>query len=59
LSLIFAVPAIIYRGAVKVSGSRFDPAVVIDTVFETNGWGRSWRALSQGSAQGGRCGHPA
>ena len=34
---------IIYRGAVKVSGSRFDPAVVIDTLFETNGWDRSWR----------------
>ena len=34
---------IIFRGAVKVSGSRFDPAVVIDTLFETNGWDRSWR----------------
>jgi uncharacterized protein YjlB len=53
LSLIFAddgiipnnprFPVIIYRGAVKVSGSRFDPAVVIDTLFETNGWDRSWR----------------
>ena len=36
-------PVIIYRGAVKVSGNRFDPAVVMDTLFETNGWGRSWR----------------
>ena len=53
LSLIFAddgiipnnprFPVIIYRSAVKVSGSRFDPAVVIDTLFETNGWDRSWR----------------
>jgi uncharacterized protein YjlB len=53
LSLIFAddniipnnprFPVIIYRGAVKVSGNRFNPAVVMDTLFETNGWGRSWR----------------
>ena len=46
LSLIFAddgiisnnprSPVIIYRGAVKVSGSRMDPAVVIDP----------WRSVS-------------
>jgi hypothetical protein len=56
LSLIFSddgiipnnprFPVIIYRGAVKDTGSRFDPAVVIDTLFETNGWGRSWRDTS-------------
>jgi uncharacterized protein YjlB len=37
------LPAVVYRGAVKVIGKQFDQAVVIDTLFATNGWGRSWR----------------
>lgn len=32
----------LYRGAVSFTRS-FDPASVIDTLFESNGWGRSWR----------------
>jgi uncharacterized protein YjlB len=35
-------PLLIYRGAVAF-GTAFDPATVIDTLFEANGWGRSWR----------------
>ena len=36
-------PLLIYRGAVAVETEKFDAATVIDTLFETNGWGRSWR----------------
>ena len=36
-------PLLIYRGAV-VKTEKFDAATAIDTLFETNGWGRSWRA---------------
>jgi uncharacterized protein YjlB len=35
-------PVLVYRGAVTLGGA-FDPATIIDTLFETNGWGRSWR----------------
>jgi len=35
-------PLLVYRGAVKFS-NRYDPASIIDTLFEANGWGRSWR----------------
>jgi uncharacterized protein YjlB len=35
-------PVLIYRSAVSVK-ARYEPAVIIDTLFETNGWGRSWR----------------
>ncbi|MGX1322230.1 uncharacterized protein YjlB [Bradyrhizobium sp. USDA 377] len=36
-------PVLFYRGAVKLKGRRFPPEVIIDTLFDTNGWGRSWR----------------
>jgi uncharacterized protein YjlB len=36
-------PLAIYRGAVRLSEARYDPAIVIDTLFEVNGWSRSWR----------------
>jgi uncharacterized protein YjlB len=36
-------PLLVYRGAVVLSTRSFDPATVIDTLFETNAWGRSWR----------------
>src|SRR3954464_2582218 len=36
-------PLLIYRGAGVLSTRSFDPATVIDTLFETNAWGRSWR----------------
>ena len=36
-------PLLIYRGAVAVETKKFDAATVVDTLFETNGWGRSWR----------------
>jgi uncharacterized protein YjlB len=35
-------PVIIYRNAVRFS-SDFEPAAVVDSLFEANGWGRSWR----------------
>lgn len=35
-------PLVIYRGAVQPS-KEFEAGVVIDTLFESNGWGRSWR----------------
>lgn len=35
-------PLVIYRRAVVFS-NEFKPAVVIDSLFEANGWGRSWR----------------
>jgi len=35
-------PLIVYRGVIGVS-AKFDEATLIDTLFETNGWGRSWR----------------
>jgi uncharacterized protein YjlB len=35
-------PLLVYRGAVTLGG-KFDPATIIDMLFETNGWGRSWR----------------
>jgi uncharacterized protein YjlB len=36
-------PLLVYRGAVMVTGKAFEPATIIDTLFENNGWGRSWR----------------
>jgi uncharacterized protein YjlB len=36
------LPLLVYRGAVALR-SAFNPATIIDTLFETNGWGRSWR----------------
>src|SRR3954451_13341869 len=36
-------PVLVYRGAVALERRSFDPATVIDTLFESNGWGRSWR----------------
>lgn len=35
-------PMVVYRGAVGL-GSGFNPATIIDTLFEINGWGRPWR----------------
>jgi uncharacterized protein YjlB len=37
------LPLLVYRGAVALGRSRFDPGTIVDTLFETNGWGRSWR----------------
>jgi uncharacterized protein YjlB len=36
-------PVVLYRGAVALRTQPFDPATVMDTLFETNGWTRSWR----------------
>jgi uncharacterized protein YjlB len=36
-------PILIYRRVMRFSGDQFDPAVMIDALFESNGWGRSWR----------------
>lgn len=35
-------PLIIYRSAVRLR-EDFDPAAILEDVFRTNGWGRSWR----------------
>jgi uncharacterized protein YjlB len=35
-------PLIIHRRSVRFRGG-FDPATIIDTLFASNGWGRSWR----------------
>jgi uncharacterized protein YjlB len=37
-------PLLVYRGAIAAT-TAFDPATVIDTLFEINGWGRSWRDI--------------
>lgn len=36
-------PLLIYRNAVAPKGGRYDRATVIDALFASNGWGRSWR----------------
>lgn len=36
-------PLLIYRGAIRLSSPTYDPATIVDTLFEANGWGRSWR----------------
>jgi uncharacterized protein YjlB len=36
------LPVLYYRGAVALPKS-VDPGTIIDTLFESNGWGRSWR----------------
>lgn len=35
-------PLLLYRGAVNLKSRRFPPDVIIDALFDTNGWGRSW-----------------
>jgi uncharacterized protein YjlB len=35
-------PLIIYRGAIDLD-ERYDPAAVIEDLFEANGWGKTWR----------------
>ena len=35
-------PLIVYRRAVDL-GEGYDPAAVIEDLFEANGWGDSWR----------------
>jgi uncharacterized protein YjlB len=37
------LPLIVYRGAVDLNQKGFDPGTIVDAVFESNGWGRSWR----------------
>jgi uncharacterized protein YjlB len=36
-------PLLLYRGCVSLDVNRFDPATIIDTIFELNEWTRSWR----------------
>jgi uncharacterized protein YjlB len=35
-------PLVVYRGAVKLP-DKFDPAAVFEDLFDSNGWGDSWR----------------
>ena len=37
------LPVLIYRGCVSLKNKAFDPATIIDALFEGNDWGRSWR----------------
>lgn len=37
-----AWPLIVYRGPVRLP-PKLDPAAVLEEVFESNGWGKSWR----------------
>ncbi|WP_407154910.1 cupin [Bradyrhizobium sp. STM 3557] len=36
-------PLLLYPGAVLLGRTSFDPVTVIDTLFDCNGWARSWR----------------
>ena len=36
-------PVLVYRGVVPLPSKAFRPGAVLDALFETNGWGRSWR----------------
>jgi uncharacterized protein YjlB len=35
-------PLVVYRGAVRLP-AKFDPATVLESLFDSNGWGDSWR----------------
>ena len=37
------LPLLVYRDAVGFNRSQFDAGTILDTLFEINGWGRSWR----------------
>ena len=36
-------PVLVYRGVVALNARAFDPAALIDALFETHGWASSWR----------------
>jgi uncharacterized protein YjlB len=36
---------LLYRSAVALGSRAYDPATIVDTLFETNGWGRSWHDI--------------
>lgn len=36
-------PVLLYRGAVNLKTRSFAPEVIIDTLFDSHGWARSWR----------------
>ena len=36
-------PLLVYRGVVALPKRGFDSGTIIDTLFESNGWARSWR----------------
>jgi uncharacterized protein YjlB len=36
-------PVLVYRGVVDLNDRAFDPATLIDFLFETHGWAKSWR----------------
>jgi uncharacterized protein YjlB len=36
-------PVLVYRGVVALNERAFDPATLIDALFETHGWTKSWR----------------
>ncbi len=36
-------PLLVYRGVIRFPVKGFDSAVVMDSLFEANRWGRSWR----------------
>ena len=36
-------PVLVYRGVVALNARTFDAETLIDTLFETHGWAKSWR----------------
>lgn len=36
-------PVLIYRRIISLGATAYDPATILDTIFASNGWGRSWR----------------
>ncbi len=36
-------PVVIYRGAIDLGAKTFKAAAIVDALFDSNGWGRSWR----------------
>ena len=36
-------PVLVYRRVVALNAKAFDPGTLIDALFETHGWARSWR----------------
>jgi uncharacterized protein YjlB len=36
-------PVLVYRGVVKLNATASDPGTLIDALFGSHGWARSWR----------------
>ncbi len=36
-------PLLVYRGAIAPRSKSYEPATIVDALFDSNGWRRSWR----------------